>query len=114
MRKITQQAIAAFESFKDFKSGNTKVEAFNMEDFKMAKLFLHNNCIAELVEHTNGKKTLVLNSCGWKTTTTKERLNGIFGIQVNQKNYSWYLNGEIWNGKEILLNWQNGRWTRAI
>jgi hypothetical protein len=37
------------------------------------------------------------------TTTTKERLNGLNGVNIHQKDFQWYLNGEAWNGVAILV-----------
>lgn len=42
---------------------------------------------------------------GWSSNTTKERLNGLPGVRVNQKDYEWFLNGEPWNGNWTTINW---------
>jgi hypothetical protein len=35
--------------------------------------------------------TVMLNSGGWHTHTTKKRINQYSPVQVYQKNYEWYL-----------------------
>jgi hypothetical protein len=57
-------------------------------------LKLHGNKIAAL--EADGK--MWVSSAGWRSNTTKERLNGLPGVRVNQKNYQWYLNGQPWDG----------------
>jgi len=41
---------------------------------------------------------LSVSNAGWASNTTKERLNGLPGVRVNQKNWNWYLNGQEWDG----------------
>ena len=50
----------------------------------------------------NTKKVFVMgfDHQGYKTNTTKERLNGIPGVCIQQKKGVWYL-----NGKEMLDGW---------
>jgi hypothetical protein len=94
MRKITQQAAAAFETGRQFKSGNTSVSV----DDRGVILSLHGNAIA--CKDPDG--TLRVRSAGWETSTTKERLNGISGVSVWQSKGLWYLNGTYW---ENSSNW---------
>ena len=36
--------------------------------------------------------SIILNSGGWKTTTTKDRINTFLkGLSIYQKNYNWYI-----------------------
>ena len=90
MRNITQESVAAFNSNLPFKSGNTKVFVTEYS----TELLLHNNLIAERV---NGQ--LFIDTCGWLSNTTKERLNGLQGVSISVKKGIWYLNGIEWNGK---------------
>lgn len=62
-------------------------------------LFLHGNKIAE----RRGGALWVTNA-GWATSTTKERLNGLPRVRVQQKQGQWYLNGAPWDGewKEVV------------
>lgn len=52
--------------------------------------FYHGNAIA-LFDHVT--KTYTLGNAGWKTTTTKTRLNSLPGVYISQRNYVWYDNG---------------------
>ena len=99
MRKITQQAVEAFEARRSFKSGNTKVRVLPQNgDGSLVLLELHGNVIARH-ESWNGR-TFITNS-GWATRTTQERLNGLRDVSISQKNWDWYLNGKLWDGSWI-------------
>ncbi len=90
MRKITQESVNAFYNRAKFNKGNMTVT----ESFGVIYLRLHGNIIAELYN------TGVVKICdgGWQSNTTKERLNGLHGVSVVQKNFQWYLNGKEWDG----------------
>jgi hypothetical protein len=92
--KITDVSNDAFLNLETFKSGNTKVTV----NGNTATLSLHGNDIAR---NTNGK--IEVTNAGWFSKTTKERLNGIPGVSIQQKAGKWFLNGEEWDGewKEI-------------
>jgi hypothetical protein len=90
MRKITSEAVSAFLERKPFKKGNMRVEANGNE----YRLKLHGNSIATIDE----LGVLSVSNAGWASNTTKERLNGIPGVRVNQKNWTWFLNGVEWDG----------------
>lgn len=94
MRKITNNVTNAFENNRAFKSGNDEVKISQ----DSVQMLLHGNIIAEKT-----KGFLYITNCGWKTNTTKERLNGISGINICQKKGLWYLNGEAWNGNLIKI-----------
>jgi hypothetical protein len=47
------------------------------------------------------ERTLSITSAGWKSNTTKERLNALPQVSITQKKGEWYLNGTLWNGKLI-------------
>lgn len=93
MRKITINAVSAFENFKEFKEGNTRVLVDSDSGF--ATMYLHGHAIAQ--HQPNGIKSVT--HAGWPTMTTKERLNGISGVDVYQKKGVWYLNGNEWRGE---------------
>ena len=100
MRKITTESIEAFESLKPFNKSNTKVKILGTENGVpvWAELYLFDNKIAEIFK-TKRKKVLRITNAGWKSNTTKERLNGLKGVHIHQKNGEWFLNGEKWNGE---------------
>ena len=87
-------AAEAFLTDKKFKRGNTEVQVHSYGTV----MLLHGNEIA-----CKGSKPephlITLSNAGWFTKTTKERLNAIKGVTINQKNWLWYLNGEAWDGK---------------
>ena len=103
MRKVTQSAAQALKNQKTFKSGNTRVDA--LVDELLYGLYLHGNKIAEYDAVTGN---IYISDCGWRTNTTKERINGIlqtFGIpaHIYQKDYNWYLGYKdvsvLWTGE---------------
>ena len=79
----------AIHQSKDWKSGNTEV--YNNEN-NASLVFLHGNLIATITDDD-----VMLFDGGWRTTTTKSRLNAIlseFGddnTRVYQKNFQWIL-----------------------
>ena len=91
MRKITKEAVDKFLSKETFRKSNMSVE----ESYGVYKLKLHGNTIATIDE----LGVLSVSNAGWTSNTTKERLNGIPGVSVNQKNWNWYLNGNEWSGE---------------
>ena len=95
MRQITKNSINAFLNAKKFNTGNMQVEILP----NVTILKLHGNAIAYL--YNDPERTLSITNCGWFSNTTKERLNGLPGVSICQKNWRWYLNGELWDGKLI-------------
>ena len=96
MRKTTQQAVNAFYAGRNYASGNTSVTS-NTEE---TRLFLHGNLIAK---RTHSDNALYITNAGWSSNTTKERLNGLAGVNISQKNWTWYLNGKEWSGDWIKV-----------
>lgn len=90
MRKITKEAVGKFLSKISFAKGNMKVE----ESYGVYKLKLHGNTIATIDE----LGVLSVSNAGWSSNTTKERLNGLSGVRIHQKNWNWFLNGVEWDG----------------
>jgi len=90
MRKITSEAVDKFLSKTPFRKSNMSVE----ESSGVYKLKLHGNTIATIDE----LGVLSISNAGWASNTTKERLNGIPGVHIKQKNWNWYLNGQEWDG----------------
>ena len=95
MRTITQNAIENFLNAESFKSSNTIVEV--LPNVTILKLF--GNAIA--YKYNDPEKTLSITNCGWKSNTTKERLNALPNVRITQVSGVWYLNGKVWDGKLI-------------
>lgn len=97
MKKISEESVAAFMNARKFKKGNMQVEVLA----NVSVLKLHNNPIA--YKYNDPQGIISIQNCGWFSNTTKERLNAIPGVSINQKNWEWYLNGEKWDGKLVDL-----------
>tara|TARA_R110001592_G_scaffold286249_1_gene554797 strand:- start:2164 stop:2493 length:330 start_codon:yes stop_codon:yes gene_type:complete len=108
MGKITEDAIRAFRNRDKFKRGNTEVYTWPSGS---AFLLLHGNTIATL----DGDGLFISNG-GFEpegsryrkdtptgSKTTKERLNGLPNVHIVQKNFQWFLNGELWDGSLIKV-----------
>ena len=91
MKKITENITTAFQNRQAKKQGNTKTDG--------KTLWLYNNEIANY----NEKNELEICDGGFQSVTTKERLNGLKGVKVHQKNFQWFLNGKIWNGDWVVV-----------
>lgn len=97
MREITRKAIDAFLAGNPVKTSNTTVEVrpFQREDGDSVILKLHGNPIAR---YRVADRILWVCDGQHQTATTKDRLNGLPGVRVNQRNWDWYLNGVEWDG----------------
>jgi hypothetical protein len=95
MRQITQEAVNAFMSATKFKKGNMTIEVLP----NVTVMHLHGNAIA--YRFNDPERTLTITNRGWFSNTTKERLNGIPNVSIQQKKGVWYLNGQEWNGELI-------------
>lgn len=98
MRKVTEQIVYSFyHENKERKIGNSSVHLVHDETGQLnsLQLRLHGNVIAE---RKAGTLDLRITNAGWQSNTTKERLNGLPGVSINQKAGQWYLNGEKWDG----------------
>jgi hypothetical protein len=90
MRKIESLMNAAILNRKDWSLDNTRVEY--EEGNEVSRVYLHGHKIAEI-----GKGYITLHHCGWKTKTTKSRLNAILSKNgtgnesVYQKNHAWFI-----------------------
>lgn len=85
MRLITRKAVEALLVGSRYKNSNTEV--------RDKAMYLHGHKIAWL----DLNDQLWISHCGYKTNTTKERLNGLPSVDIRQRNFTWYLNGEEWN-----------------
>ena len=82
MKKVTAQIKSAFENHTSKTVGASSTNG--------ETVFLHGNAI---VKRTGGKVYASL--AGWNTPTTRERINGITGAGLHQKNYEAMRNGEL-------------------
>lgn len=96
-RIITEQASHAFMvARKNFNSGNTSVTI----EGDMVVMRLHGN---EIAKRQVGSNSIQICNGGWSSNTTKERLNGLPGVRVCQKNFTWYLNSKEWDGSWVTI-----------
>mgnify|MGYP003645496100 FL=1 len=95
MRQITRDSVDAFMSARKFRKQNMEVKVLP----NVTILLLHGNEIA--YRYNDVDRTLSITDCGWQSVTTKERLNGIPNVQIQQRNFEWFLNGKEWNGNLI-------------
>lgn len=78
----------------------THFEYIGWVGVQTTKMYLHGNCIAKkIVKSKDSGDTIIssriyISDAGWRTTTTKERLNGIPWVSICQKKGVWYLNGK--------------------
>lgn len=84
-----------FLNAEKFNSGNIAVEVLP----NVTVLKLHGNEIA--YRYNDPERTLSITNCGWFTNTTKERLNALPNVSIQQKNGIWFLNGKEWGGELI-------------
>ena len=96
MRQITRDIVRAFGNRQTLKIDNSRTDG--------TSLYLFNNRIAEW--RADG---LWITNAGWQSKTTKERLNGLSGVQIQQVRGNWFLNGRIWSGEWVNVDaWNNG------
>jgi len=96
MRNITEQSVKAFKNCKSFKKSNTEVRIVN----NLPEMYLFRNKIA----HVDEWGDLWIDSCGYYSVTTRERLSGLINIRMKQGSYIINNNFE-WNGE--LLNYNS-------
>jgi hypothetical protein len=94
-RKITQESVQKFLNGVPFKKSNMEVS----REGTIYYLKLHGNKIAAL--EPDGK--MWITNAGWRSNTTKERLNGLPGVSIYQRNWYWFLNDQPWDGKPIYV-----------
>jgi len=100
MRKISKEAAKAFESFQEFRQGNTVVKIY---DGKVG-MFLHGNLIAEnaIGNGAYSMQHLTVASGYIKLTkTTKTRLNALKGVRIYTKDGVDFLNDITWDGEAV-------------
>lgn len=101
MRAIEQKMNQAIHRQVDWRLDNTSVEVFYSGvhhtpsyDCRI-EVKLHGNLIATIHPFNN---TMRISSCGWRTATTKSRLNAILrsfsNTGIYQSNFDWYIGDE--------------------
>jgi len=95
MRQITRDIVQAFESRNSLRIDNSRTDG--------QSLWLFNNRIADW--RSDG---LWITNSGWTSATTKERLNGLTGVHIQQVRGNWFLNGRAWDGEWINVDAWNG------
>lgn len=96
MRQITRDIVRAFGNRQTLKIDNSRTDG--------TSLWLFNNKIAEW--RSDG---LWITNAGWDSRTTKERLNGLSGVQIQQVRGNWFLNGRRWSGGWVNVDaWNDG------
>lgn len=95
MRKISEEAANALIFGSSYNKSNTKV----IKVIGGTRMFLHGNLIAEKI---NG--VLRITNDGWFSRTTKDRLNALPNVYIEQIKGRWILNGNSWDGKWIQIS----------
>lgn len=95
MRKITEESVDAFMNARKFKKANMEIQVLP----NVTVMKLHGNPIA--FRYNDPERTLSITDAGWSSNTTKERLNALPNVSIQQKNWEWFLNGEKWDGDMI-------------
>ena len=96
MRQITQQIVNAFQNSRSLTIGNSRTNG--------ESLWLFGNKIAEI-----RRDGLWVSNGGWDSVTTKERLNGLSGVNVRQQRGVWLLNDRVWDGRWVNVDaWNDG------
>jgi len=93
MRVIEHKMLQAIKSRKYFKRDNTEV----VDCVDYSAVYLHGNKIAEI--HND---CVVVMDAGWRTNTTKSRINAILREYnlgcVYSKKFQWYVGAAKWHG----------------
>ena len=109
MRKIEEEMITAFQEKKTWTKDNTRVLAVSFDFRNTIVNYVYITLFGyRIIQLTDDRKLLVLDA-GYRTKTTKSRLNAILSLydlgKISSKNYQWYFNDEEWTGsKEFDIN----------
>ena len=100
MRKISEQAADALIFGYAFNKSNTKVNIV----VGGTRMYLHGNLIAEKI---NSKIRITdfnyRTPNGKRSNATKDRLNAIPNVSIQQVSGNWFLNGNPWDGSWIEI-----------
>lgn len=96
MQLITQRIIHAFEGRYELKIDNSRTDGVT--------LWLFENKIAKW--RWDG---LWISNGGWNSKATKERLNGLTGVNIRVQRGVWFLNDRVWDGRWVHVStWDRG------
>jgi len=96
MRQITRDIVNAFQNSRSLTIGNSRTNG--------ESLWLFGNKIAEI-----RRDGLWITNAGWDSKTTKERLNGLSGVNIVQRRGVWLLNDRVWDGRWVNVDaWNDG------
>lgn len=87
---------------------NTRIEIDSLDlGHEVITIKYHGNAIVNFFPDG----TMTLNSCGWFTSTTKDRINWFLpdGFRIYQKQYAWYLRKYHWSSDEFGII-EDGLW----
>ena len=95
MSIVTEEICRAFEERRRLRLSNSETDG--------TSLWLFGNMIARWVDDE-----IYISNAGWRSKTTKERLNGLTGVSIVQRAGSWYINGNYWDGEWTSVSENNG------
>ena len=120
MRKIEREMIQAIIDRRSYNKANTSVSLYksatqmgcglDTDSASEMRVHLHGNHIASYTD----KGQLYINHQGWRTRTTKSRLNALIKfvlgdlVGINQTDFEWYLNSTE------LIQTNPDRWGRKV
>lgn len=97
MRETIEQIMSGVAYIgKPKKVANNTVVYFNPQGHKVWRL--HHTDIVTLLAGDEANGRYVLNSGGWKTSTTRERINQFAPVRLYQRNFEWFLSGRTDDG----------------
>jgi hypothetical protein len=106
MRKIEAEMIKAIRERRDYRCANTVVDQSD-PDNGYAEVRLHGSRIARL-NYIN--QIIEFDDCGYRTATTKSRLNALInaftkpGQAIYQRNFEWFWgDGQAWDGGGLAM-----------
>jgi len=115
MRKITMAMLDAMAKRQNWHQSNTRVQIEG--DF--IQVYLHNSLIyegnpSEDVNKMDNDVFFRFDNHNWKTPTTKDRLSAILwkfhGLNLYQKDFVWYISGEMTHGKALNFDKLKKKW----
>jgi hypothetical protein len=95
MHNITERALKCFYEKREFFTINTRVKKIDGQVF----LVLYGNDIARIDEDND----VYITTANHNTKTTRERLNGLKGVNVTTSGGSLLLNRNFWDGRWIKI-----------